>query len=145
MPTNKIMFYNAVRIFVGIAAYFFLVKLLGLETYSELRVLNFAFVLWGINRSIKTNIQINNEFLYIRNLAVGIGTSALAVGMSILGLIFYAEFLNPSFVLLLQESFFWTGNLSTPLIVFALFIEGMASSVVCSFILMQYYKNYKPA
>ena len=102
MSTNKIMFYNAVRIFVGIAAYFFLMKLLGLETYSELRVLNFAFVLWGINRSIKTNIQVNNEFLYIRNLATGIGTSALAVGMSIFGLIFYAEFLHATLFQFLQ-------------------------------------------
>lgn len=144
MSTNKIMFKNAALIFLGITAYFFLMKLLGLESRSELRFLNFVFVLWGINNSIKTNIVQNGETLYVRNLAIGIGTSALAVGMSIVGLILYVEFIDPSLVTIIQESFLWTGDLTTPLIVFALFIEGMASSVICSFILMQYYKNYKP-
>lgn len=145
MSTNKIMFKNATLTFLGIAAYFFLMKLLGLESRSELRFLNFIFVLWGVNNAIKTNIIENNEFLYVRNLATGIGTATLAVGMSIAGLIIYFSFIDSSLVGLIQESFLWTGNLTLPLIVFALFIEGLASSVICSFILMQYYKNYKPA
>ena len=145
MSTNKIMFKNAALIFLGIAAYFFLMKLLGLESRSELRFLNFIFVLWGVNSAIKTNIHENNEFLYVRNLAIGIGTAAIAVGMSIIGLILYVNFIDAGLIGTIQESFLWTGDLTMSLISFALFIEGMASSVICSFILMQYYKNYKPA
>ncbi|MFD2565786.1 hypothetical protein [Pseudotenacibaculum haliotis] len=145
MATNKIMLKNAFLIFSGIVLWFLVMKLLGLETRSELRFINFVFVLWGVNRSIKTNILANGETLYVRNLAIGIGTSALAVGMSIVGLILYVNLFEPSFIALIQESFLWTGTVTMPLISFALFIEGMASSVVCSFILMQYYKNYKPA
>ncbi|MEQ6124212.1 hypothetical protein AAON49_08440 [Pseudotenacibaculum sp. MALMAid0570] len=143
--TNKIIVKNAAFIFLGISVYFFLMKLLGLEARSELRFLNFIFVLWGINNAIKTNIHANNENLYVRNLAIGVATSALSVAMSIIGLILYVNLIDSGLVALLQESFLWTGNLTMPLIVFALFVEGMASSVICSFILMQYYKNYKMA
>lgn len=145
MATNKILLKNAFLIFSGIVLWFLLMKLLGLETRSELRFLNFVFVLWGVHRSIKTNILANGETLYVRNLAIGIGTAALAVGMSIVGLILYVNLFDPGFIALIQESFLWTGTVTMPLISFALFIEGMASSVICSFILMQYYKNYKPA
>ena len=139
------MFKNALFIFSGITVYFFLMRLLDLESYSGLRFLNFIFVLWGINNAIKTNIQENNETLYVRNLAIGIGTSALAVGMAIIGLIVYASFINPEFIYSIQESFLWTSVLTLPLLIFALGIEGIASSVISSFILMQYYKNYKTA
>jgi hypothetical protein len=145
MSVNKIIFQNAFFIFLGIVAYFFLMKLLGLETQTELRFLNFVFVLWGINRSIKMNIIRNNESLYVNNLAIGIGTSALAVGMSIVGLVLYVNLIDPELVIRMQDSFLWTGKPTGPLMIFAIFIEGMASSVICSFILMQYYKNYKPA
>ncbi|MBL4605544.1 MAG: hypothetical protein JKY02_07775 [Flavobacteriaceae bacterium] len=145
MSANKIMFKNALLIFSGIVVYYFLMKLLDLESYSSLRLLNFIFVLWGINNAIKTNIKENGEILYVRNLAIGVGTSALAVGMAIIGLIVYASFINPEFISLVQESFLWGRNLTLPLLVFALAIEGIASSVISSFILMQYYKNYKPA
>lgn len=136
---------NALFIFSGIVVYFFLMRLLDLESYSGLRFLNFIFVLWGINNAIKTNIKENNETLYVRNLAIGIGTSALAVGMAIIGLIVYASFINPEFIYSIQESFLWTSELTLPLLIFALGIEGLASSVISSFILMQYYKNYKTA
>ena len=145
MTTNKIMVKNALLTSLGIAVYFFLMKLLDLESYSSLRYLNFIFVLWGINNAIKTNISQNNETLYVRNLAIGIGTSVLAVGMAIFGLIVYASFIDTAFITQIQESFLWTGKLTLPLLIFALAIEGVASSVVCSFTLMQFYKNYKPA
>jgi hypothetical protein len=119
-------------------------KISGLEGNSELRFLNFVFVFWGINNAIKSNIIHNGETLYVRNLAIGIGTSALAVGISVVGLIIYVSFINPAFIEIIQESFLWAGNVTLPLLVFALLIEGIASSVISSFILMQYYKNYSP-
>ena len=61
----------------------------------------------------------------------------------LLGLIIYVDFINPSFMTVLENSAFWGQNLNLGLVVFALAIEGIASSVICSFILMQYYKNYK--
>ena len=145
MSSNKIIFNNAMLIFTGIVCFFLVMKIFGLEDISELRFLNFAFVLYGINRAIKTNIVKNHESLYFSNFLLGIGTSIIAVALTVFGLIIYVDFIDASFMTILEQSSFWGQNLSLPLVVFALAIEGIASSVICSFILMQYYKNYKPA
>ena len=145
MTSTKIIVNNALLIFGGIVAFFFLMKVLGLENVSELRLLNFAFVLWGINRAIKTNMDRNKESLYFNNFSIGIATSVAAVALTIIGLIIYVDFINPGFMTTLEDSSFWGQNLSLGLVIFAFAIEGIASSVICSFILMQYYKNYNPA
>ena len=85
MSSNKIIVNNALLIFGGIVGLFLLMKILGLDDISELRFLNFFFVLWGINRAIKTNIDRNKEVLYLNNFSIGIGTSVVAVGLSIIG------------------------------------------------------------
>lgn len=144
MSSNKLIIKNALLISAGIILFFFIMKFSGLENVSELRFLNFIFVFWGINNAIKSNIIQNKETLYVRNLAVGIGTAGLAVGITVLGLIIYVSFIRPDFIEVIQASFLWAGDVTLPLLVFALLIEGIASSVIASFILMQYYKNYKP-
>ena len=63
--------------------------------------------------------------------------------MIIIGLITYVSLIDPGFISVLEKSFLWGSNLTLPLIIFAIAIEGIASSVICSFILMQYWKNYK--
>ncbi|CAM1374449.1 hypothetical protein [Tenacibaculum xiamenense] len=143
MSKNKIIINNALLIFAGIVGFFLIMKFSGLDNVSELRFLNFVFVFWGINRAIKTNIKKNQETLYFENLLIGAGTSILAVGLTIVGLIIYVSFIDGAFLNVLENSSFWGKNLSLPLVIFALAIEGIASSVTCAFILMQYYKNYK--
>lgn len=143
MDTTKIIINNGFLIYIGIVFFFFLMKILNLDEVAELRFLNFIFVLWGINKAIKTNITLNKETSYIDNLSVGIGTSILAVGLTIFGLVIYVNFIESNFISILENSFLWGNHLTLPLVVFALGIEGIASSVICSFILMQYYKNYK--
>ncbi len=143
MGINQIIIKNALKIVLGIILYFFAMKLLGLESISELRFLNFIFVVWGINNAIKWNIIKNKDTFYISNLFIGVSTSILAVGMLIISLITYVSLIDPSFINVLGNSSLWGSNLSLPLIVFAIAIEGIASSVICSFILMQYWKNYK--
>jgi len=143
MGTNQIIIKNALKIVLGIVIYFFAMKLFGLDTISELRFLNFLFVVWGINSAIKNNIQKNKDTFYISNLFIGVSTSVIAVGMIIIGLITYVSLIDPGFISVLEKSFLWGSNLTLPLIIFAIAIEGIASSVICSFILMQYWKNYK--
>jgi hypothetical protein len=142
MGIDKIIIQNALKIVLGIVLYFFTMKIFGLESNSELRFLNFIFVAWGINSSIKKNIQKNKNTFYISNLFIGISTSIIAVGLIIVGLVTYVSVIDPEFISVLENSYFWGKNLSLPLIVFAIAIEGIASSVVCSFIIMQYWKNY---
>ncbi|WP_428742939.1 hypothetical protein [Tenacibaculum sp.] len=145
MSSNKIIINNALLIYAGIVGFFLIMKIFGLEDVAELRFLNFIFVLYGINRAIKTNIKKNHESLYFNNFSIGIATSAIGVGITILSLIFYVDVIDSGFIKILEKSSFWGQNLSLPLVVFALIIEGIASSVICSFVLMQYYKNYKPS
>lgn len=143
MSTNKIILTNALLIYSFIIVFFLLMKILGLDNVSELRFINFLFVLWGINRAIKTNINYNNENSYFNNFYIGIITSVIGVGLTIFGLIIYVSFIEANFMIVLENSSFWGNKLSLIMVVFALAIEGIASSVICSFILMQYYKNYK--
>ncbi|WP_408040933.1 hypothetical protein [Tenacibaculum amylolyticum] len=118
-------------------------KVLGLDNVAELRFLNFIFVFWGVNRAIKMNIDINHEGSYFTNFYVGFGASVIGVALTILGLMIYVQFIDPSFIIVLENSSLWGKSLSLSMVVFALAIEGIASSVMCSFTLMQYYKNYK--
>jgi len=143
MGINRIIIKNALKIALGITLFFFAMKLLGLENISELRFLNFLFVIWGINSAIKSNINKNKDTFYISNLFIGVSTSIISVGIILIGLITYVSTISPEFITVLENSYLWGRKLSLPLIVFAIAIEGIASSVICSFILMQYWKNYK--
>ena len=143
MGTNQIIIKNALKIVLGIILYFFVMKLFGLDSVSELRFLNFIFVVWGINSAIKSNIMNNKETYYISNLFIGIATSIIATAIIIFGLVIYVSFVEPSFINVLENSFLWGNNLSLQLVLFAISVEGYASAVVCSFIIMQYWKNYK--
>ncbi|WP_299670887.1 hypothetical protein [uncultured Polaribacter sp.] len=141
MSSSKIIIKNAVLITLLIGGYFFLCKLLGLEENPYLRFLNLGFVLFGIYLSIKESVTKNHEKQYITNLGIGIRTSALAVFLSIIGVVIYIKFINPEFITVMNNSFLIGGNLSLSEIVITLVIEGMASSFIGAFIIMQFYKN----
>lgn len=143
MNTNKIILTNALFIYGCIVAYFLLMKIFGLDNVAELRYLNFLFVFWGVNRAIKMNIDITNEDSYFSNFYVGFGASVIGVALTIIGLMVYVGIMDPNFIKVLENSSLWGKELSLGMVVFALAIEGIASSVICSFTLMQYYKNYK--
>lgn len=143
MDTNKIIVTHGLYIYGCIVVFFLLMKILGLDNVSELRFLNFTFVLWGVNRAIKMNVDMNHQNSYFSNFYVGFRASALAIALTIIGLIIYVGFMDPSFMTVLENSSFWGNKLNLTRVVFALAIEGMASSVICSFVLMQYYKDYK--
>lgn len=132
----------AAMITLMIGGFFLLSTLVGLEENPYLRFLNLLFVLYGIRGVIKTNITIHKETSYLSNLGLGLQTSALAVILSIIGVIGYIELINPNFLLVMNNSFLIGGDLSLAEIFITLLIEGMASSFIGSFIVMQFYKNH---
>ena len=142
MTQKKLIIKSAFLITGMIGAFFLLSSLVGLEGNPYLRFLNLIFVLVGIRQAIKTNIEMNKETNYLTNLGLGLQTSALAVIFSIIGVIGYISFINPDFISIMNNSFLIGGNLSLAEIVITLVIEGMASSFVGSFIVMQFYKNH---
>ena len=143
MDSNKIIINNALKIYFGIVAYFFAMKLLGLENIAELRVLNFAFVIWGVNTAIKKNISENLDNTYLTNLSIGFSTSILAILAIAISLTAYITLLDPSLLVIMENSSIWGGDLTMGLVLFAILIEGTASSVICSFLVMQYWKKHK--
>jgi|TARA_B110000305_G_scaffold241441_1_gene315614 hypothetical protein len=143
MSVEKIVINNAVKIFLGIVLFFFLMKLIGLDEFTELRILNFAFVFWGVNTAIKQNRKTQENSMYLHNLFIGFFTSFVSVIMVCIALTVYLYYIEPSFIQVLENSSLWGTSLTPPLMAFALFIEGVASSMICTFILMQYWKNKK--
>ena len=143
MKTKKIIAQYAFKIYSGIALYFLIMKLFGLEHILVLRMLNFLIVIWGINAAIKSNIFKNNNTDYLTNIMIGIASSIIAVFASAISLIIYVHFISPDFIHTLESSLLWGNNLNITLIAFVIFFEGTASSIVSSFIVMQYWKNYK--
>ncbi|APZ46841.1 hypothetical protein BW723_11350 [Polaribacter reichenbachii] len=142
MKQTNIILRNAILITALIAGLFFLSKLFGLQENPYLRFLNLLFVVYGIRQAVKTNIEVNKETNYITNLGLGLQTSALAVIFSVIGVVTYIEFINPEFLLVMENSFLIGGNLSVPEIFITLLIEGMASTFVGSFVVMMFYKNH---
>lgn len=143
MSTNKIIIKNALIISLLIGGFFFLTKLFGLEENPYLRFLNLGFVLFGIYLAIKESVYKNKESKYTTNLGIGIRTSVLAIFLSIISVVIYIQFINPDFLTVMNNSFLIGGDLSLAEIIITLLIEGMASSFIGSFIMMQFYKNPK--
>jgi hypothetical protein len=142
MSAKRLIIKHAILITGMIGAFFLLSSLVGLEGNPYLRFLNLGFVLIGIRQVIKTNIEKNKETNYLENLGLGLQTSAVAVVFSIIGVIAFISFINPDFISIMNNSFLIGGNLSLAEVVITLVIEGMASSFVGSFIVMQFYKNH---
>jgi len=142
MTHKNIILKYALLTTLMIGGFFFICKLFGLEENPYLRFLNLLFVVVGTREAIKTSIHTNQDTNYITNLGLGIQTSALAVILSIIGVIGYIEFMNPDFLLTMNNSFLIGGNLSLAEIFITLLIEGMASSFIGSFIVMMFYKNH---
>lgn len=141
MKNDAIVAKNAVLITLLIGSYFLLCKTLGLADNPYLRFLNLAFVFFGVQNAIRESIIKNKETSYINNFGTGIRTSAIAVLLSITGVIVYIEIINPNFLAVMNNSFLIGGNLSLAEVVITLFIEGMASSIISAFTIMQLYKN----
>jgi len=143
MKTNMIIAKNSFKIYAGIALFFLIMKIFGLEDKSYLRMLNFIIVLWGINSAIKTNITKNHDTQYFSNLMIGFATSLFSVLASAISLLIYIKFISPNFIHVLESSQMWGDNLSLTKITIVIFFEGFASSMISTFIIMQYWKSFK--
>ena len=121
METSKIITYNALKIYLGIVVYFFIMKILGLENITELRLFNFIIVVWGINSAIKQNLYRNHNNTYLTNISIGFSTSIFAVLAVAFSLIFYISFIDPNLLLIMENSSVWGNNLTLGKVIFAIF------------------------
>lgn len=135
---NQIEIKNGLLIFMGIAVFFMLMDFLGLAGENYLRIFNAFIVLYGINKTIKSNNQngINN---YLENYFSGIKTGVFGILLGIVGLIVFIQLKGgESYFLKLSDTFFFPGKQNIIMYSAMLFFEGVASCFIGSFIVMQF-------
>lgn len=141
MGINRIIWKQALLIYSGIVCFFLLMKLFGLDQIVELRLLNFGIVFWGINRAIKLNIIENSETDYLTNFGVAMQVATISLLMIVISLSVYLNYVDPNFIEVMEDTGIWGSRLSVLMVTFGIAVEGFASSVITSFILMQYWKQ----
>lgn len=136
---NKTVLKNAFLIFLGIGLFFLLMDFLGLVSKNYLRSLNAFIVLYGIHKTIKHNYD-KGKMDYFENLFSGFLTGVLGVFLGIVGLIaFIYTKGGESYLTTLSDTFFFVGKINIIQYCGVLFFEGVASSLIGAFVLMQFY------
>ena len=133
---------NGILIFVGIGIYFLIMEMLGLSHLFFLRMLNIFIVIYFINKTIKSN-YIEGKTEYLENLISGTLTALIGVVLSVVGLLIYISMKGGDAYLakLSQNFLFGGGTPSVNQYCIGLFFEGIASSIIITFTLMQYWKD----
>lgn len=132
---------NGIIIFIGIALFFVLMEALGLSDQVYLRLVNFVFVIYGVNRTIKQDYKDRIDG-YFTNLGSAFLTAVVSAVLTIFAFMAYAEYRGGERYLdTFVENYIFAGDPSLYQFCIGLFIEGLAASAVVSFALMQYWKD----
>lgn len=126
--------------YVGIALLFLLCKLLGWENIPFLRPLNFVIIFYFTNRLARLYHMQLKENGYLRVFAALALSNFVTVALSVSSFALYATLLDPGFITHFVGGFLWTDHITLKEACLALTLEGLASGVMLSFILMQYWK-----
>lgn len=129
---------------LSLIGYFLLMQILGFAYILELRVFNLAILILGILFAIDKYRSVTNEHMeYLTGYGIGSSTTIVASFVFSLFLGFYLSF-DHSFMSHIQTTGLMGSYLDPATAAFAVFGEGLASGIICSFTLMQWYKKYTP-
>ena len=132
---------NGIIIFLGIGLYFLLMILLGLGDISALRLLNVVFVFYGVNRTIKINLNEGNKN-FVLNAVSALITSIIGVVLSIIGLLIYSYIRGgDAYIQSLSKTFLFGGNPTIVTYCISLLFEGIASSIIVTLLVVLYTNN----
>ncbi|VXB38827.1 conserved membrane hypothetical protein [Flavobacterium sp. 9AF] len=138
---NSIEIKNGFLIFLGIGLFFLIMDVLGFADKNYLRIFNAVIVLYGINKTIRFNLN-HGHSDYLENLISGFKTGVIGVVLGIIGLIIFIYLKGgESYLSKLSDTFFFVGKTNIIKYSTALLFEGIASSLIGSFALMQYWKD----
>jgi hypothetical protein len=141
MKVSRILI-NGFIIYIGIALFFLLMELLGWSDQVYLRLVNFIFVIYGVNRTIRSNFKDHLDG-YFANLVAGIFTALFSLALGLISLVAYIEYKGGNAYLnkFEEEFIFGGGEPSLYQFIIGLIIEGAAASVIVSFSIMQFWKD----
>jgi len=128
---------------ISLIGFFLLMKLLQLNYILELRYANIIFLYFGILYTLTQRRKYQGDLEYLPSLIDGLKTTGLTVLMFSVFFVCYLLFIDPDFMLYLQQEA-PLGKYLTPWTVMGvLMIEGFISGGIITFCMMQYYKNDK--
>ena len=135
---------NGIYIFLLVGIFFMSMEALGLSDNMYLRLLNILFVFVFVNRTVKQKVN-SGEISFLSNFGSAILTGFVGVFLSIIGLTVYIFFIKGiDYITQLAPSIITSGaEVSLTQYCFALFAEGLSSSMIVAFMIMQYWKNSK--
>ncbi|NBL64686.1 hypothetical protein GV828_05670 [Flavobacterium sp. NST-5] len=145
MKINRLII-NGIIIFIGLALYFLLIEALGLKDQVYLRLLNFIFVIYGVNRTIKSN-YLDGIHGYLTNLFAGFFTAMVSVILGLIAFMIFVEIKGGDVYLATFAKAYLipvTDASSPPgmyQFAFMLLLEGTAASAIIAFAMMQYWKD----
>jgi len=141
MKASRI-FINGIIIYIAIGIFFVIMDKLGWSDIIYLRLVNFIFVIYGVNRTIRSNFKdgING---YFTNLAAAFLTAFISLVLGVFSFMLYVEYMGGERHLESYASnyIFGGGDPSPYQFGIGLFVEGLAASAVVSFALMQFWKD----
>lgn len=139
----KTAFKYGLFIGLGLIAYFMLMKIFGLEDNFVLRLFNFVILIVGVYFLLKNQVVDASEPVsYFEGLGLSLRATITSIAVFLIFLAVYVLGFNTGFIEVLQESQIWGTKITLPQAAIGIFIEGMASAVIISFIWMQYFKKY---
>lgn len=117
-------------------------EILGLSDVFLLRLLNIFIVVYFINKTIKSNYR-EGKTEYLENIISGTLTSLIGVALSVAGLLAYISMKGGNgYLAHLSKNFLFGGGEPTMYqYCLGLLFEGIASSIIITFTLMQYWKD----
>ena len=127
---------------VSLIAYFLILKLFNLHENPWLRLANGVFMCLGIFFSIKTcKVIAGDGFSYINGAKTGLITGFIATVIFTLFMAIYMFHLDVAFTEKLLGDWFADYEIGANLLLFSVFMEGLASTLVLSLAFMQLFKK----
>ena len=141
-PLERISVNVGLVIAACLAAYFLIMKQVGLSQVLEFRYFN--VVILGVGICIAIN-RVRNKFghdeLYLQGMGMGIYTSLIAVIAFGLFMSLYVSYVDKGLLEYIRSTVSLGQYLNGPAVFMIIFFEGMASGLIITFVAMQYFKS----
>ncbi|WP_223032600.1 MULTISPECIES: DUF4199 family protein [Hanstruepera] len=123
-------------------AYFLVLSLFGKHTNPVYSFLNAAITGFGIYETIRYyKLELGNDFTYSKGITAGLVSGCIATVVFSVFFLFYITEVNDSFIVKLFETANVGYELSVGLVTFTVGVMGIATTLISSFTVMQYFKK----
>jgi hypothetical protein len=124
---------------IGLIVLFFIMKLVGIVHIIELRALNIFVLAAGVIVALRYFSKVKHKsFTYLKGLGLGVLTCIIASVLFGLFVFVYTNFIDPPFMQEIVENEPFGQYLNPYIAGVAVVVEGIASGLILTFIVMNY-------